>query len=281
MSRITYSNPIESYLIESQHHSSSNITFFSIIGLKDRKQFSMKRILPKSNEEQVLILQEVSLHLTSRHDNILRYYDVYIYEAYIWIILEDCRSTLFDLIRLQVGFIPEKQMSFICKQVLLGLDYLHSEGRVHRDVKSRNVVISENGNLKLGDFGYTAQVNDEEDLGVNPSWMAPELVLDKKYTEKVDIWALGILVLEMAEGVPYEGESYDLVMNKIINSPPPRLANKFKWSKEINNFLSLCLRKDPAERLSAASLLSHPFIEEHDDQGSVHQFNEYFKQLIH
>jgi serine/threonine-protein kinase 24/25/MST4 len=279
ISRVSYANPIEAYLIETQHYSSSNVTFFSVTGLKDRKQYSMKRILPKDNEEQTLIMQEVSLHLTSRHENVIRYFEVFLYESYIWVILEDCRSTLNDLIRSQAGFIPEKHMSFICKEVLKGLEYLHSEGRVHRDVRSRNVILMASGNVKLGDFGYSAQVTeDERQTQFNPSWMAPELVLGKSYFDTVDSWSLGILILEMAEGVPYEGEPYDLVMEKIVNSPAPRLMNKFKWTKEIQNFVSLCLRKDPAERLSSKGLLMHPFIEEHDDQGSKNQFSEYYNQ---
>lgn len=272
---------MSTYMIETQYYSNANVTFFSVSNLGDRKKYSMKRILPKDNEESTLILQEISLHLSSTNPNILKYYEAFLYESYIWIILEDCRSSLISLISSRAGFIPEKQMSYICKEVLKALEYLHNSGRVHRDIKSRNVILFDNGEVKLGDFGYAAQVTEEEIISnYNPSWMAPELISGKEYTESVDLWALGILLLEMAEGVaPYEGEAYDVVMEKILNNPPPRLQNKFKWSKDIINFLSLCLRKDPIERLSAKNLLCHPFIEEHDEQGSKVQFSEYYLQF--
>lgn len=279
--KVNYKNPMSTYLIETQYYSNANVTFFSVSGLEDRKKYSMKRILPKDNEESTLILQEVSLHLTSANSNILKYYEAYLYENYIWIILEDCRTSLNFLIMSQAGFIPEKHMSYICKEVLKGLEYLHSSGRIHRDIKSRNVILFDNGEVKLGDFGYSAQVNEEDSISnYNPSWMAPELISGKQYNESVDVWALGILLLELAEGVPpYEGEAYDAVMEKILNNPPPRLQNKFKWSKDIVNFLSLCLRKDPSERPTAKGLLGHPFIEENDEQGSRVQFSEYYLQF--
>lgn len=238
----------------------------------------MKRIRPKNNEERILILQEVSMHQNSVHSGILKYHAVYSFDGFIWIVLEKFDSSLYQLLKSRAGFIPEKHMSYICKEVLKGLEWLHGDQRVHRDIKSQNVLLSETGDVKLGDFGYAAQVSESTKLkNANPSWMAPELLLGKEYTDAVDIWSLGILMLEIAEGEPpYANESYDVVIQNIINNPAPKLKSKIKWTKDFANLVSLCLRKTPEERLSAKQLLCHPFIEDNDEQTSKEQFAEYY-----
>lgn len=238
----------------------------------------MKRILPKDFEERSLILKEVSMHQQTNHPQILKYHEIYNYNDYIWIILEKFESTLNQLLKSRAGFIPEKHMSYICKEVLKGLQWLHKDQRVHRDIKSLNVYLTDNGDVKLGDFGYAAQVSESAFLrSSNPSWMAPELLLGGNYTENVDIWSLGILVLEMAEGEPpYANEIFEVVVENILKNPAPKLKSKLKWTKDLVNFISLCLRKEPGERLTAEELLKHPFIEENDEQTSKQQFAEYF-----
>lgn len=279
-SHILRENPLNAYEIEEQLYSNENFTVFTVKSLSNNQTYSMKKILPKDNEERANIFEEANMHLTNFHSNLIKYHAVYSFENYFWIILEKHEGILFDLLSSRAGFIPEKHMSYVCKEILKGLDYLHTTGRIHRDIKSRNVVIFHNGKVKLGDFGYAAQVGEEYNMAKqNPSWMAPELILGKDYNESVDLWSLGILLLEMAEGSPpYEGENYDTVMQNIITNPAPKLRNKLKWSKDMTNFLSLCLRKEPIERLSAKSLLMHPFIEENDEQTSTEQFAEYYLQ---
>ena len=273
-------DPLSNYQIEEQLYTSDNITVFTVKSLGNGKKFSMKKILPKDNEERANIFQEANLHLTTFHSNLIKYHAVYSFEGYFWIILESHEGILYDLLVGSAGYIPEKQMSYMCKEILKGLDYLHSAGRIHRDIKSRNVVLFQNGDVKLGDFGYAAQVAEEYNSAKhNPSWMAPELIKGEDYNESVDLWSLGILLLEMAEGSPpYDGESYEVVMQNILVNPAPKLRNKLKWSKDMTNFLSLCLRKSPIERLSAKSLLMHPFIEENDEQTSKEQFADYYSQ---
>lgn len=275
---LIHENPLIKYDIDSEIFTDENCTAFNVVSKIENWKYSMKRIRPKNNEERILILQEVSMHQNSVHSGILKYHAVYSFDGFIWIVLEKFDSSLYQLLKSRAGFIPEKHMSYICKEVLKGLEWLHGDQRVHRDIKSQNVLLSETGDVKLGDFGYAAQVSESTKLkNANPSWMAPELLLGKEYTDAVDIWSLGILMLEIAEGEPpYANESYDVVIQNIINNPAPKLKSKIKWTKDFANLVSLCLRKTPEERLSAKQLLCHPFIEDNDEQTSKEQFAEYY-----
>ena len=277
-SKILREDPKTRYSLLEELYTSENITVYRVQSQTSGTYFNMKRIRPRDNDERVNIFEEVNMHLAHLHENIIKYHAVFTFESCFWIVQEQNEGTLNSLIASHAGFIPEKHMSYVCKEVLKGLDYLHSTGRIHRDINSRNVVLFGNGEVKLGDFGYAAQVADEGALTQhNPSWMAPELILGKDYNESVDLWSLGILLLEMAEGAPpYDGMDFETVMENIVSLPPPKLKNKLKWSKDIVNFLSLCLRKQAIERLSAKSLLMHPFIEDNDEQTSKDQFSEFY-----
>ena len=269
-------DPFIYYKIESEIFSNENANIYTVVSLSNNEKYVMKKILPKDNEERDLILQEITMHQNSFHAAILKYLGLYSYNNYIWVIIEKYESNLYQLLISRAGFIPEKHMSYICKEILKGLEYLHSCKRIHRDIKSINIKLTEKGDVKLGDFGYAAQISDFC-MNINPSWMAPELLLGESYDEMVDIWSLGILLFEMAEGEPpYVDNNPATVINMIINNPEPKLKNKLRWTKDFINFLSLCTRKTPEERLSAASLLCHPFIEENDEQTSQEQFSEYY-----
>lgn len=275
-------NPFDSFHILEQLYSTPSVTVYTIQSRSDLCVYSMKKLKPEDDEEKSLVLQEAFLHLTSIHRNILKYHTIYDYQDFLYILVEKHDGNLHDLVKSQAGYISEKAMSYICKEILKGLNYLHSNGRIHRDIKSQNVILFKNGEVKLGDFGYTGQLADEFSFHqFNPSWMAPELILGSDYSESVDLWALGILLFEMAEGVPpYEGETHDIIMRNIVENPAPKLQNKLKWSKDIINFLSLCLRKKPMERQSVQSLLMHPFIEDNNEETAQEQFAEYYNSVI-
>lgn len=126
--------------------------------------------------------------------------------------------------------VPEHLISYIFREVLKGLASLHRQHRIHRDIKSDNILIATDGKVKLSDFGYAAQLTSEKDkrntLVGTPCWMAPELIAGNLYDTKVDVWSLGIVALEMADGdPPFIKENPLKVLFMISSASPPRLKN--------------------------------------------------------
>ena len=146
------------------------------------------------------------------------------------------------------------------------------------------MLLSLDGNVKLGDFGYAAQLTAEQDKRTTvvgtPSWMAPELVVGAKYDGKVDIWSLGIVTLEMAEGEPPNlRENPMKALYLTATGPPPSLTEKHKWSQEFNRFVERCLTKDPEMRPNAEQLLNDPFIALVPEDGKI-QFGIYLNNWV-
>ena len=139
---------------------------------------------------------------------------------------------------------------------------IHRRRQLHRDLKSDNILINERGELKIGDFGYALQFTKEKttscELAGTPAWMAPELIRKEEYTESVDIWSLGVILVELCEGEPKYLKMKPLIAMVMIASRPPETVNG--RSPELRNFLGRCIRKDPSERASAKQLLVDPFI---------------------
>lgn len=186
------------------------------------------------------------------------------------------KDSVYSLIRRRRG-INEETISFVCKEVLKGIQYLHGNGRVHRDIKSENIMYNENGEIKIADFGFSAQLTVENTLRTTivgtPAYMAPEFVNIDGYDGKVDIWAVGVLAYEMAEGrVPTNGRNNLEILTNTSNSPSPTLSQPSNWSSEFNHFLSKCFSKNPDERPDAENLLIHPFV--------VHSTPNSFKLII-
>lgn len=151
------------------------------------------------------------------------------------------------------------------KQVLAGLEYIHSCHRLHRDIKSDNVLIGGDGSIKIADFGYAAQLTKgktkRNTIVGTPYWMAPELIRGCDYDNKVDIWSLGIMLMELAEGEPPYMDYPPLrALFLITTRGIPGLENPDKWSSEMVDFLDKCLVTDPESRPSATDLISHPFL---------------------
>ena len=137
--------------------------------------------------------------------------------------------------------------------------YLHSCNKVHRDIKSENVLLASNGEIKLTDFGYAVQLRITQ-VGT-PCWMAPEIVKNKQYNQSVDIWSFGILSIELAEGVsPYLNVDVEVALTKIMNSSPSSVSRSSKWSVDFKYFLDNRLKYNPVIRKTASELLKHPFI---------------------
>jgi p21-activated kinase 1 len=159
----------------------------------------------------------------------------------------------------------EPHIAYFAREVLKALDYMHKRNKIHRDIKTDNVLLKKNGEVKLGDFGYTAQLSSDQECRKSvvgtPYWMAPELIKSKPYSFAVDIWSLGIMCRELAEGEPPYVEVPPMrALYLIVSSGIPPISNPETRSPEMLDFLDQCLKVDPKTRPSAETLLRHPFL---------------------
>jgi len=215
-----------------------------------------------------LLLTEIDIMKNSHHKNIVQYFDSYVVdERLLWVVMElmagGCLTDVleqFDTIQM-----TEQMIAHVCLETLEGLKYIHSLHRIHRDIKSDNILLGAKGEVKLADFGYAAQLTAQRDkrqtIVGTPYWMAPELIRGQEYDVKVDIWSLGIMAMEMAEGEPPYMDFPPLrALFLITTKGIPPLKESDKWSNEFQNFVAQCLEKDAEKRPEASTLLSHPFL---------------------
>ncbi|KAN0023017.1 hypothetical protein ACTFIV_001557 [Dictyostelium citrinum] len=235
---------------------------------KNNKRVAIKKI-EINNDNAKLLVTEIAIMKTSHHDNIVNYIDSYIVnDRELWVAMEfmggGCLTDIleaFDNIKMS-----EAQIAYVVKETLKALQYIHSLHRIHRDIKSDNILLGSEGSVKIADFGYAAQLTQKQQkrntVVGTPYWMAPELIRGHDYGVKVDIWSLGIMMMEMAEGEPPYMDFPPLrALFLITTKGIPPLKETTKWSKTFQDFFSKCLDINVANRPDATDLLKHPFMD--------------------
>uniref|UniRef100_A0A7N9AS33 Mitogen-activated protein kinase kinase kinase kinase 5 n=1 Tax=Mastacembelus armatus TaxID=205130 RepID=A0A7N9AS33_9TELE len=217
-----------------------------------------------------IIQQEIFMVKECMHHNIVAYFGSYLCREKLWICMEYCGGGSLQDIYHVTGPLSELQIAYVSRETLQGLGYLHSKGKMHRDIKGANILLTDNGDVKLADFGVaakiTATIAKRKSFIGTPYWMAPEVAAVEKnggYNQLCDIWAVGITSIELAELQPPMFDLHPMralfLMSK-SSFQPPKLKDKNKWSTAFHNFVKMSLTKNPKKRPTAEKLLSHVFV---------------------
>uniref|UniRef100_A0A8C1FS42 Mitogen-activated protein kinase kinase kinase kinase n=2 Tax=Cyprinus carpio TaxID=7962 RepID=A0A8C1FS42_CYPCA len=231
---------------------------------------AVKIIKLEPGDDFSIIQQEIFMVKECTHHNIVAYFGSYLCREKLWICMEYCGGGSLQDIYHVTGPLSELQISYVCRETLQGLAYLHSKGKMHRDIKGANILLTDNGDVKLADFGVAAKITatmaKRKSFIGTPYWMAPEVAAVEKnggYNHLCDIWAVGITSIELAELQPPMFDLHPMralfLMSK-SNFQPPKLKDKTKWSTAFHNFVKISLTKNPKKRPTAEKLLSHLFV---------------------
>ncbi|XP_019837032.2 misshapen-like kinase 1 isoform X10 [Bos indicus] len=250
-------------------------------------QLAAIKVMDVTEDEEEEIKQEINmLKKYSHHRNIATYYGAFIKKSppgnddQLWLVMEFCGAgSVTDLVKNTKGnALKEDCIAYICREILRGLAHLHAHKVIHRDIKGQNVLLTENAEVKLVDFGVSAQldrtVGRRNTFIGTPYWMAPEVIAcdenpDATYDYRSDIWSLGITAIEMAEGAPPLCDMHPMrALFLIPRNPPPRLKSK-KWSKKFIDFIDTCLIKAYLSRPPTEQLLKFPFIRDQPTERQV------------
>ncbi|XP_062857464.1 serine/threonine-protein kinase PAK 6b [Trichomycterus rosablanca] len=228
------------------------------------KQVAVKMMDLRKQQRRELLFNEVVIMRDYRHKNVVEMYKSALVEEELWVIMEYLQGGALTNIVSETR-LTEEQIATVSEAVLQALEYLHAQGVIHRDIKSDSILLTLDGRVKLSDFGFCAQISKDipkrKSLVGTPYWMAPEVISKAPYGTEVDVWSLGIMVVEMVDGEPpYFSDTPIAAMKRLRDEPAPSIRNAHKISPVLRDFLNSMLTKDPLERASATDLLKHPFL---------------------
>jgi len=230
----------------------------------------------EAESDAIVLKKEIEILKNCNSNYIVSYRGTYRTEDEIWVSMEYCHGgSISDLMAIIQRKLKEEEISVVCHSILQGLMYLHKQKLIHRDVKAGNVLLNKRGDIKLADFGVSAQLNETVAkrctvIGT-PYWMAPEVLTAKKeYDYKADIWSLGVTAFEMATGSPPYADIHPMrAIFMIPTKPSPKLPDGF--GADFNDFINKCLKKNPDQRPNAETLLDHPFVKGKGDTTIMHE----------
>ncbi|KAJ3272570.1 Protein kinase [Terramyces sp. JEL0728] len=238
---------------------------------------AIKQMVLADQTKKEYLIEELSVLKTTKHPNIINYQDSFFLNGELWIVLDFMEGGALNII-IEKNALTEAQIATICRETCKGLHFLHERNIIHRDIKSDNILLDARGNVKITDFGYCAKLTDERSKRATmvgtPYWMAPEVVKTKGrgYGNKIDIWSLGIMIVEMIDGEPpYMDEDALKAIYLIATNGKPALKNAKSISKNMMYLLDRCLEVEVSKRASAAEILDIPIIKNSDHPFSLAQ----------
>lgn len=266
-------DPRNKYRLVCQIGSGASGNVFTAVDTRTSEKVAIKMIDIRKQVKKVLLLTEITVMKDKKHPNVVNYYDSYLVDGnQLWVIMEYLQfGPLTDLVtRLELR---EGQIALIVRETLKAIEFLHSNKIIHRDIKSDNILLGLDGQVKVIDFGFCAQLNHSDEkrrtFAGSPYWLSPEIITRKAYDTKTDIWSLGILIIEMVDGAPPYLNEAPLKAIYLIASRGKPSIDLSRISPDLADFLDKCLNIDPSARATATELLQHPFLSRAEPPSSI------------